>query len=469
MTEASTANNTLQRDVVQSCVVDENQLTAVMAGWNSGKTTGGAFVQSVLSETRPGTLRLAITDTYGRAERVLLPTFEKWLANGAGWSRTDSGRLWTHPSNGSQIRVVNYMRASTRASTSNPLEGINAADAWVDECQALPAEVLAKVQGRVGRDGGHPGVILCTGLPVAGAWWVEAAERMAKEGARTRVIVARSDVNASNMPAGWIDQMRATLSPEEFEAMVNAVPRAPVGQVFDSFVARSWPDGNLVDTDPDDYRGQDVTMSVDFGRSPAVVFIAQDIERGLDVVVDELQPDGVDVYQLADFIKARGWRIAHAAGDPAGRARTDHDNMRSMDELRVALGLTHIKYTHEPERRSIPAGILTLRRLFCSADGQRRLVVCRSVWGRGKDHGGRSLRKTILGYRYPESGGDHPIKDGVNDHGADCLRYWAINFRWFDRQQQGTAADMGYGRSQPAARQRAGGWKPARGGWSPRG
>jgi len=457
-------DNHLQRDMLTACTVDAAPLTSVMAGWASGKTTGGAFVQSVLAAARPGTLRLAVTDTYGRAERVLLPTFEKWLTPD-GWTHTDAGRLWTDPRSGSQVRVVNYMRASTRASTSNPLEGINAADAWVDECQALPPEVLSKIQGRVGRDGGYPGVILCTGLPVAGAWWVEAAEKRDD----ARVLVARSDANAHNLPKGWLDQMRATLSPEEFDAMVNATPRAPKGQVFDSFVARSWPDGNLLDLAPDDYRDNDITLAVDFGRYPAALLIAQDTERGFDVVVDELQPDDVDVYALADLIKARGWRIAHAAGDPAGRSRTDHDNKRSMDELRKALKVPTIRYTHEPERRAIPAGILTLRRLMCSADGQRRLVVCRDVWERGRNHGGRSIRRSILGYRYPDSGGEQPKKDGVTDHMCDALRYWAINFRWFDRSHAAPPGFYNFNREQAQPKPKGSGWRPASSGWRPRG
>jgi hypothetical protein len=458
--------NTLQRDMLTACTVDTAPLTSVMAGWASGKTTGGAFVQSVLSAARPGTLRLAITDTYGRAERVLLPTFEKWLTPD-GWEHTDAGKLWVNPRNGSQIRVVNYMRASTRASTSNPLEGINAADAWVDECQALPPEVLSKMQGRVGRDGGYPGIILCTGLPVAGAWWVEAAEKRDD----ARVLVARSDANAHNLPEGWLDQMRATLSPEEFAAMVEATPRPPKGQVFDTFVVRSWPDGNLLDVDPEEYRDQDITMAVDFGRQPAVLFIANDQERDLDVVVDELQPDDVDVYQLGDLINARGWRIAHAAGDPAGKARSDKGNERSLGELRRIVGVPHIRFTHEKERVSIPAGILTLRRLMCSADGQRRLVVCRSVWERGRHHGGRSIRRSFLGYRYPESGGDHPKKDGVTDHCPDAARMWAINFRWFDRSSAAPPGFYNFDKTQQAPRPTSGakGWRPSAGRWRPRG
>jgi len=459
--------NSLQRDMLTACAVDEVQLTAVMGGWNSGKSTGGCFVQSVLSETRPGTTRLAITDTYGRADRVILPILDAWLKP-RGWTHTESGRLWVHPSNGSRIRVVNYMRASTRASSANPLEGINAADAWMDECQALPAEALQKAQARVGRDGGYPGVIICTGLPVAGAWWVERAEKIAADGGTSRVLVAASDVNLHNMPDGWLDQQRRMLSPEEYDAMINAVPRAPTGQVYDNFVARSWPDGNLLDASPDDYRDHDITLAVDFGRSPAALLIAQDRERGLDVVVDELQPDDVDVYALAELITARWWRIAHAAGDPAGRSRTDHDNRRSMDELRIALGIPHIRYTHEPERRAIPAGILTLRRLFCAADGHRRMVVLRDVWDRGRHHGGRSIRRSILGYRYPESGGDVPKKDGVTDHAMDAARYFAINFRWFDRHVPAES----YTPVEPSAkhvRAAASGWRPAQRGWRPRG
>jgi hypothetical protein len=448
--------NPLQADVLRH-VLRGAPLVSVMAGWGSGKTAAGAFAQAVLSEARPGTTRLAVTDTYGRAERVLLPTFDEWLAP-EGWTAQNGGLVWGHK-NGSRIRVVNYLRPSTRASTSNPLEGINAADAWVDECQALPPEVLAKVRGRVGRDGGHPGIILCTGLPVAGAWWVTAAER----DPRGVVLTAESGVNAANLPADYIDQLRVTLSPEEFDAMVRAIPAAPRGQVLTGFASREWPAGNLLDASPDDYRDHDITAAVDFGLRPAVLLLAHDAGRDLDIVVDELQPDDVDVYELARLVRARGWRIAHAAGDPAGRARSDKDHRRSMQILAAELGV-HFRWTREPDRIAIPAGLLTLNRRLCSADGRRRLAVLRSVWD-GGDHGGRSLRRSVLGYRYPESGGEQPVKDGVTDHAIDAWRYWAINFRWLDKPV--TPARGDYAAERVAGREpgRRGDWAPAPVAW----
>jgi hypothetical protein len=65
--------------------------------------------------------------------------------------------------------------------------------------------------------------------------------------------------------------------------------------------------------------------------------------------------------------------------------------------------------------------------------------------------------------------GEHEyFANGVLCRNCDALRYWAINFRWFDREQKGTVSDFGYGQ-QAVAKKRATAWKPAARTWRPRG
>ncbi len=250
----------MQRDMIQSAVVDEAPLVSAMGGWGCAKTSGLAFVVALLAEARPGTGRLWVMNTYQKAHDVSIPTCKKWLGED-GWVASDGLMLWTNPRNGSWVRLKNWYTPSTRTRDDNPIEGGNVADAVIDECQALPADVLARVRGRVGRDGRHRGVIVCAGLPTSGAWWMDAADKR-PEGVS---LEATTHENLHNLSPTFIEDARAELDPMEFDRLINNKPYAPKGQVFDSFVARSWPDGNLLDLAPDDYRDNDITMAVDFG------------------------------------------------------------------------------------------------------------------------------------------------------------------------------------------------------------
>jgi hypothetical protein len=308
--------NPLQRDIM-AAVLAGRRLIAIRAGWASGKTSGIALALGALNEMRGGGHAGWVMDNYRRAGRVSIPACRDWLEP-QGWASTDSGFLWTAP-NGGSVRLVNYYTSA--GADGSGLEGVNWGVAAIDECQDLPPSSLTRVFGRTGRDGSGHRVIIMAGLPVHDAWW----ERAARDHPKGCVIHATSAANRANLPEGWAEEMRHTVSAARYEAMINNRPMPPEGQVYSMFVPEEWPGGNLLgDFDP---RGRDCWVAADFGvRRPAAALVASCSARGVDVIVDDVQPDGVSVYEYADAVAARiehhGMRVARVVGDPAGNQRS---------------------------------------------------------------------------------------------------------------------------------------------------
>jgi hypothetical protein len=223
--------------------------------------------------------------------------------------------------------------------------------------------------------------------------------------------------------------------------MVNNRPMPPDGQVYSMFVAEEWPSGNLV-TDLE-LVGRDCIIAADFGvNNPAAALLVHDSARGVDVVVDDVQPSGVSVFEFADQVaarvRARGLMVSRVVGDPAGNARsaTNRDLATEAQLFCKRLGeqlgvrLPGMMSTTEPDRRAIPAGVTNLGRLLCNADGHRSLCVLRSAWEREAPPTARTIASSMQGYSYPPGGGNEPKKDGRHDHLMDALRYWSVNLRW---------------------------------------
>jgi len=441
--------NRLQRDIIRE-IQRGSQLVAIQAGWASGKTSGLATSIGLLNDVRGGCTSAWVMDTYPRAKFVSIPSCRDWLRP-TGWVQSEQGRTWTAP-NGGVLWMLNYYAQA--GEDGKRLEGPNLGFAVIDECQDLPPTVLERMTGRVGRDGSGPPLIICAGLPIHDAWWVRAAERHP----RGAVIMATSHANADNLTAEWFDNARANLSPARYAAMVENRPMPPEGQVYSMFRADEWPNGNLVSNV--DLIGRDCIVAADFGvNNPSAAIIVRDTARDVDVIVDDVQPSDVSVYEYAERvaarIRARGLRVSRVVGDPAGNARSATNKdlatqarlfVRHLgDELGVRL--PPMLSTTEPERRAIPAGVLCLGRQFAAADGRRSLCVLRSTWERDAHVNARTIASCIQGYSYPPSGGNEPRKDGRTDHLMDALRYWAINLRWVDAVPAPAKRDLLLGES----------------------
>ena len=444
--------NDLQRSIITR-IMRGDAVVAAQCGWGAGKTTALVFACLFVAKTRPGRAMLIVTDTQQRFNDVLQPALTQWLQP-LGWTWHERDRRWRDPHTGSEIYTRAYFRPGTRSATHNPLEGMNITSnvAFIDECQTLSPEVAQKVLGRL-RAKGHPPTRVLVGLPVADAWWRQLAEDRGLS-----PLLFSSYVNQANLSAGWFEDVKA--DPEEFEAMVMNRPAPPVGQVYADWRAVAYPKGNLT---PDGWRYRpDMTtrIALDPGvRKPSVLFIAHDAKLGADVVVGELNPNDVTLDELAALVLGMAWPRALAdqvpkdgrdrfwldAGsiDKAARARNDRTLRSTVQDLARApadggIGM-QLRTTTDPVRTDIRNGIdRTKRRIL--HNGQRRLLCAQDVWAQGGMGQSNTFRKAVQSYRYPEKGGDLPLKDGREDP-LDALRYDTINWCWVDASPSARAME----------------------------
>ena len=433
--------NELQREIITAITCDQ-RVIAARCGWGSGKTAALVFALLYVSQMRPSTSSLLITDTNPRYQSVLMPELQKWLG-AIGWTYNHTLRKWTDPETKSSVWCRAYFRPNTRDTTHNPLEGLNITSGvcLVDECQTLTAEVAQKALGRL-RSGPSP-IMILVGLPVSGAWWCQLAET-----AGCKPLLFTSYVNQANLSEAWFEATKL-LPPEEREAMVLNKPRPPSGLVYSEFRE----DEHVLD-DWAYHPSMSGRIAIDWGfRKPSVLIIVHDSDLGADVIAAEMNPAEVTVEELARLILCVAWPrslkdrapssriwLDYGVADKAGRARNDQTGRSAFRAMRAdpprGLGMP-LRSNTDPIRTDILNGVQRLKRAF--SRGQYRIT--REVWTAGARATGNSIRKALLSYGWDNK--ELPKKDGREDP-LDALRYDCITWNWgetlVDRRQYTAAA-----------------------------
>jgi hypothetical protein len=434
---------------VLAAVLEQHPSIAVRGGWGCAKTATQAIVLWYIATTRPGARCMWVTDNSNRRDGVVLVEAMKfWL----GARYESSKRRWVFP-NGSVIWLREYFRHGTKSSYQNPLEGPTMHAICVDEAQVFNTkEVADKAAGRLRmkltvRGKVYRPIMILMGLPVKPCWWVDWVEQ--DGGVRFFPVTADNPHNAE----GYIDDLERRLDHDEFRAMVWNEPMVPKGAILRNWKARPWPDGNLLQgwaPDPE----REVSIGVDFGRKPAIVFIQHDPTlgpNGLDVIFHEICLNDVDMDEWVPLIlkvvhpKSDPWShpegrltLAAGAGDKAGANRDTHGRS-DIDDLarkpgKGGIGL-RLHRTTDPVKVDVPTGLKKLHRLiYDTRTGERRLVMTQELWDKGQraPEEAMNLPRAIERYIWRSDGSGIPKKDGKNDHLIDALRYWVIWFRWFD-------------------------------------
>lgn len=442
--------NELQADIIEA-VTREQPVVAVRAGWGSGKTSGVVFACLFVSQTRPGTSILLVTDTTDRFKGVLQPELAKWLAP-LGWTFHTGDKTWTDPHSGSSIVTRSYYRPGTRSATHNPLEGLNITSgvAVIDECQTMQPEVAKKALGRL-RNGDFPPTRVLVGLPVPDAWWVD----LAAKGGDTPILHT-SYVNKANLRDEWFDEIAK--DDAEYRTMIMNEPVAAEGAVYPDWRPVAWPAGNLA---PDGWvYSPEMTgrIAIDPGyKKPCALIIVHDPALGCDIIAAELNPKDVELDEFAALILRRAWPRSLANLAPTGRQliwlddgaldvagnqrrnRTPSTAAKDLARLPADGGIgMRLRTTHDATKKDINNGVNAVRRRILLR-GERRLLCAQDVWARGRDGDHNSIRRAFESYRYPKKGGNQPVKDGQEDP-LDALRYDTIHFHWHSSPFHGRAA-----------------------------
>ena len=179
------------------------------------------------------------------------------------------------------------------------------------------------------------------------------------------------------------------------------------GRVFPSFDElvhiREWDGGH-----------EGVCLAIDFGFSGdfAALWIAPRGDGTVHVFDEHVQAEKT-VAEHLQIIAARPWpRARRVYCDPAGAARSGQTAASDIQLLRQAGYLVRCRQSR------INAGLEQIRHALRPATGEPRLFI---------DPRCVKLIAALGSYRYPDSGGESPLKDGVHDHPVDALRYYFVN------------------------------------------
>ena len=246
-----------------------------------------------------------------------------------------------------------------------------------------------------------------------------------------------------HLPEGYEETLRSVYSRRYYDQEVLGLIVTAMGSVYSELSRDRWPDGNCLVYEPDFFAP--TYVAVDFGRvNPRALLIQRvraihpqtDYSVHLDVVVGEWQeedgqpPEDRLVREMAESVQDIGLRIAAVYGDPAGDSRNDQTYITSASDLCRRLGVPFKRPV--AFQRSKEAGEELVAKWVRDAAALRRLVWATT----GEEHpaGGlmpiaRNSFKAHANLKYPEKkpGKASPttsLKDGVNDHDTDALRYY---------------------------------------------
>lgn len=466
-----------QKDVIRWALdPDAPPFAAIYGGIGCGKTFCLADVVFAVAASRPGSLSLVVSDTYGRLMGNNQREHRKVFPEVMTYNSND--HVWRMPAIGdappSEIEMRYYKLPEGSDEAKNPIEGRTVTGIFlVDECQALPLKIFEHAADRsrgVCRDLAgveHATKILFNGRPGAIDWWVRKVEAMG--GRVWRPMTAENPHNGPN----YIANIYATRPRRVADCLTKGTPMPVEGAIYDCMSDEAWPAGNIIDGWRYDHLAP-VELGIDFGRrTPAVVWVQPSVVDGLEVDVmfdawgedEKLVRDivaairspwwrrwegrdevyGVERGQVLDMAPGFDgvWRYDVAAVDPAGNAKSAQSGKGDVDLLRRAVGHDPdglggglgcmVVHTTDADRTPVHAGIMKVQGLMDPGRGHRRLLITREMFDRGMNAkaGERTLARSLLTYEWKHAdrksrrGRDHD-----STHHCDAMRYWIINRRW---------------------------------------
>jgi hypothetical protein len=156
-----------------------------------------------------------------------------------------------------------------------------------------------------------------------------------------------------------------------------------------------------------------ITLGIDFGfNAPFVcLWIVEDGTR-CHVIDEYVQPQRT-ISEHVEQIESRPFgKVRNISCDPAGAGRNDQTAESNIHFLRRHGYRVHTK------RSLIVEGLELIRTALKPAAGNMTLFIHPRC---------KHLIAAMQHYRYPDGGGELPIKDGTHDHLIDALRYFYVN------------------------------------------
>lgn len=421
--------------------LDDSRVRGLMGPVGSGKSTAccaeimARAVRHPVDQTGKRRLRAAvIRNTYRELLDTTVQTWLDWFPEDqcGRFSRSDM----THEvrllcPDGAPLELDVLFRALDRPRDVRKLLSLELTFAYVNEAREIPKAVIDMLLERIGRFPSyrdpaireHPyfaGLWMDTNPPDEDHWWFKIFEQERPAGWRLfRQPGGRSPEaeNLQNLRPGYY-QDTGGKSPEYIRVYYDGeygfvLDGRPVWSEYtDSFHCTDWAE-RLPETE--------IRVGLDFGLTPAAVFIQRD-GRGRWRVIDELVSEDMGITRFADLLTAKcqadyGGHLFRFFGDPAGEQRAQTDERTCFDILRskgiLAVPARTNDFTLRREAVAIP--------LMQIIDGKPGLAIHPRC---------RQLRKGMAGkycYRRVQVVGDERYHDkpdkGIYSHVCEALQY----------------------------------------------
>lgn len=454
--------------------VCDDRVRGIMGPVGSGKSTAccaeimARCMRHPIDETGKRRVRaVVIRNTYRELLDTTVQTWMDWFPEETcgRFSRGDMThevRLLLPDGHGLELDVM--FRALDRPADVRKLLSLELTFGYVNEAREIPKAVIDMLLERVGRfpsyrdatirnAGGYwSGIWMDTNPPDEDHWWYRLFEEEKPQGWRLfRQPSGRGPdaENLQNLRPGYYQDVGGK-SPEYIRVYYDGEygfvldGRAVYGEYTDSFHCTEWADR---------LPGIEIRVGMDFGLTPAAVFIQRDA-RGRWRVIDELVSDNMGISRFADLLasKVQASYAAHTFrffGDPAGEQRAQTDERTVFEILRskgiMAMPARSNDFTLRREAVAVP--------LMQIIDGKPGLAIHPRC---------RQLRKGMAGkysYRRVQVVGDERYHDkpdkGMYSHVCEALQYGMLESGSNPRLAAGQQADSMQGFVMPQ-----GGWSP---------
>ena len=381
-----------------------------------------------------------VRNTYRELKDTTIATWLDWFPE-VGFGRFNKGDM-THEvrmtlPDGSRLELDVVFRALDKPSDVAKLLGAEYTFAWINEARELPHAVVIALDSRLGRypsfrdesikaAGGYwVGLFMDTNPPDEDHWWFRIFENERPDGWKPfhqpggRTPKAE---NLENLRPGYYQQIGGK-SPEWIKVYFDGeygfvMDGKPVySEYTDSFHCTDW---------ARPMPGVEIRVGMDFGLTPAAVFVQQDA-RGRWRAIDELATEDMGAVRFAELLNAKiqgeysGYSFRFF-GDPAGDQRAQTDEQTPFKIL-AANGI------HASPARSNDFNIrreAVAQPLMRIIDGKPGLSISPKC---------KALRKGMAGkycYRRVQVLGDERYHDkpdkGAYSHVCEALQYVMLEF-----------------------------------------
>lgn len=402
-------------------LTDEFRFSVVCAGRRLGKSKLACSLAEIVL-LQPNKNVAILAPTYRDAKRLYKIIYEdmvtkgKYQVEGSGKSNSLSFP-W-----GSELEIIstdNINSAKNTASLGTEFDYVILEEAARIDPQAWDQNIRPALSTRRGK-----AILISTPLGFSN-WFYEkymlGQDPQEPEWSSIQVPTHENTFSFSGPDDPELQEARRNMSKEAYDQNYLAKFTSMAGRVFSEFNR----DTHVKKINYE--RGWNTYMALDFGYHNPYALVIQTGKSGNDdqirIINEVAGQDLTDeqfMIKIKDMIKINNYNIDGWVGDSAG-AGVQSGLGRGPIETFRRNGI-NINYKTDKLSKSIPTGVDHVRKYIKNANGNINLFVADTC---------THTIKSLEGYVYPEAKagravGDLPLKDDINDHAADALRYFAV-------------------------------------------